>query len=679
MPDFLTTPYLYFGAAAAAIPLLLHLILRNRAETVYFGAMRFLAATSKKLLRRQRLKQILLLLLRMLLVLLLGFMFARPLFTGEKLPALLGEEARALVLILDASASMAANHHLEEALKAARELLQKAKASDQVSVLAVANRVEVLAEKVNPAQAEASLAHVQQRQAFGNLREAVQFADNLLTQTSLRRRQIYLLSDLQAASFPSDQLHLNSGAECIPLPVASAWQNVAVTSGERLERNGQVSYVCRVRSFAQADQEISVQLATDAPNALVVASKRVTLAAQEEETVYFSATEITAKLKNNAPIYFEALATRDDLASDNRYYLAPETERAAAVLLVSGNPEHEFYLRQALELPSAGYSIASTDANGLEAAALANFEAVFFVGATGLNRAAAQNLLRYVQSGGGLIIALAEKAPMETFNHFLEELLPGKVLASHNAARVQRGGVTLTEVDFAHPIFTIFRDPAHGDPSTVQITRYYRLEPKAGALRLAGFEDGNPALLERSVGQGKVLLYASTLDLSGGNFPVRSIFVPMMYQWLSYVRRAESARVLPRVGQPIFLEEKFTAGSTVTVSLPNGASKTLEQFAAPVFHETESSGFYNFKQNGNAAAYAVNIDSRESDPATMAQEDVLARLQREHEQGELPTALGNAAPSLQEQEKHQKFWRVALWLLLALLLAEVWLANRTAR
>ncbi len=680
MPDFLTTPYLYLGAAAAAIPLILHLLLRNRAETVYFGAMRFLVATPKKLLRRQRLKQILLLLLRVLALLLLGLVFARPLFVGEKLPAILGEEPRALALILDTSASMAANNHLAEADKSARALLQKAKPSDQVSLITFADRVEVLAEKVNPAQAEAALASVRQRQAFGNLREAVQLADNLLAQSSLRRRQIYLLTDLQATSFSPGNLNLNSGAECIPLPVAAAWQNVALTRGERIERNGKVSYVCRVRSFAKAEQEISVQLGFAAPEqASPAASKRLTLAAQEEQTVYFSAAEINAKARNVAAAYFEVLAPLDDLPGDNRYYLAPETEHTARVLLVSGSPEHEFYVRQALELPGVPYRLSTTDPNGLEAAPLESFEAVFFAGATGLNRGTAENLSRYVHSGGGVIISFAEKPPLETFNTFLAELLPGKVLASHNAARVQRGGVSMTEVDFAHPIFTIFRDPGHGDPSTVQITRYYRLEPKAGALRLAGFEDGNHALLERSVGQGKVLLWASTLDLSGGNFPVRSIFVPMMHQWINYVRRAAAVRAVTHVGQPIFLNDALAAERPIAVTLPNGKSTTLAQLTAPVFNETESSGFYVFRQGRNEIFYAVNLDSRESDPTEMAKEDVLARLNRKREQSELPTAFGNVAPSLQEQEQHQKLWRVAMWMLLALLLGEVWLANRTPR
>jgi hypothetical protein len=679
MPEFLTTPYLYLGAAAAAIPVILHLILRNRAETVYFGAMRFLAATPKKLLRRQRLKQILLLLLRVFALLLLGLVFARPLFVGEKLPGLLGEEPRAVALILDVSASMTANEHLAEAKKAARELLQKAKNSDQISLIAAAHRLEVLAENVNPKQAEAALVNVRQRQSYGNLREAVQFADNLLAQSSLRRRQIYLISDLQATSFGPGNLNLSSAAECEPIPVAPAWQNVAITSGERIERNGQASYVCRVRSFAPNEQEVIVQLNAAEAKAAAAANKRLTLAAQEEQAVYFSPAEIKTRLGQAEAVYFEVLAPRDDLREDNRYYLAPETERHARVLLVSGNPEHEFYARQALELPATPYRISTTEANGLETLPLESFEAVLLAGATGLNRSAAENLLRYVQSGGGLIISFAEKPPLETFNAFLGDLLPGKVLASHNAGRVQRGGVSLTEIDYAHPIFNLFRDPGHGDPSTVQITRYYRLEPKAGAIRLAGFEDGNPALLERSVGNGKVLLWASTLDVSGGNFPVRSIFVPMLHQWLNYVRRAEAVRLLTHVGNPIFLDDKLAIEQPIVVTLPNGTSKTLEPLAAPAFNETETSGFYVFRQGRNEIACAVNVDSRESDPAEMAKEDLLARLNSERGPGELSTAFGNVAPSLQEQEKHQKLWRLAMWMLLLVLLGELWLANRTPR
>ncbi len=679
MPDFLTTPFLYLGLAAAALPVMLHLILRNRAETVYFGAMRFLAATSKKLLRRQRLKQILLLLLRVLALLLLGLVFARPLLVGEKLPALLGEEPRALVLVIDASASMAANKHLQAALNAARDLLRKTRSTDQVSVIVAADKIEVLAEKVEPAQAEAVLTHVQQRHAYGNLREALLFADNMLAQTSLPRRQIYLLSDLQASGFAPGNLSLKSGADCVPLPIAAPWQNVAITSGERLERNGKISYVCRVRSFAKTDQEVTLHLGLAAQMEKIAARKSIKLTAQEEQIVYFSAAEISNATALTSGVYFEAFAPSDDLPVDNRYYLAPENKQAARILLVSSNPESEFYVRQALELPGAAYRLGVSDPNGLETMPLASFDAVFYVGATGLNRNAAQNLLSYVQSGGGLIIALEEKPPLETFNIFLEQLLPGKVLASHNAARARRGGVTMTEVDFAHPVFNIFRDPSHGDPSTIQITRYYLLDPKPGAQRLAGFEDGNHALLERSVGQGKVLLWASTLNIDGGNFPVRSIFVPMMYQWIDYVRRAEAARTTPFVGQPIFLEQKINTAQAFAVHLPNGETKTIASANAAVFYETASNGFYTFQQGREEISYAVNIDSRESEPVAMAKEDVLARIDSAREPGALPTTLSSAAPSLHEQERHQKLWRMTMWLLLAVLLGEVWLANRTPR
>lgn len=674
MLDFLTTPYLFIGAGAAAVPIIIHLIHRNRAETVFFAAMRFLNKTPAHLLRRQKLKQILLLAMRILALALLGLAFARPLLVGEKGSRVLGQDSQALALVIDVSASMAAARHLQNAIASATEIVQSAGEADQISVITAGAALEVLAENAAPSQALAALPRAQQQQSTSNLREAIQFADNILHQSPLRRRRIYLISDLQATNLPLGNLTLNSTADCLPVAVTPRWQNVAVLEGERVEREGRVSYLCRVRNFADMKQEIEVRLVSGAQRARPGMTQRITLSAGEEQTILFT----TAELGNaTAPtVYFEIAAAVDDLPADNRFYLAPKTLGKHRVLLAIGDSNAEFFLQHALELPGSGYSVTRTSPNAIETLISEEFSAIVLAGVTGVSNNAAQKLAAYVQNGGGLFIALGNKPPNETFNHFLADLLPGTITGAASRSREQ---VALTEIDFAHPIFTIFRDPANGDPSSIAVTTHYQTQTKTEAIRIAGFEDGTPALLELGVGRGRVLLWTSTIDLSSGNLPMRGIFVPLLHQWIGYVRRTEPQKAATYVGQPILLSDEFAPEHGITITRPDGSKHELENAGQSTFAGTTTAGHYLFEQNGKRVWRAVNLDMRESDPAALPVEDLQARLSRPDEETQLSGVFGISAPSERDVEKQQKLWRMGLWAVLALLLCEAWLANRTPR
>ncbi|MDZ7265782.1 MAG: BatA domain-containing protein [candidate division KSB1 bacterium] len=676
MLSFLTLPYLWLGLAAAAIPVIIHLIHRNRAETVHFAAMRFLERTPAHLLRRQKLKQMLLLALRILALALLGLAFARPLLTGAQGQSMLVSEARSLALVIDISASMAAGHHLAEAVAAAGDVLRQARPRDQVSLIAAGAAVEVLAENVTPAEALAALARVQQRQSAGNLREAVQFADNLLQQAPGRQRQLHLFSDLQASNLPLGNLTLHSAAHLIPHAFEARWSNVALLAGERFDSDGRVVYACRVRNFAEQEQEIEVRLLPAGAGRRPLAVQRVILAPGAEQTIHFAAAGLALGETQEGARVFEISAALDEFAADNRFYVVPPAAPRNRVLLVVGEGGAERYLRSALELPGSDWKVTTSSPNTVAAMLTGDFTAMVLAGVTGMSPDAAQKLRAYVEQGGGLIIALGNRPPGETFNQLLAAVLPGRVLATVADARAS---VALTDIDFAHPVFSIFRDPANGDPSSIQVSRRYHIQPRAEAGRLAGFEDGLPALLELAVGRGRVLLWASTFDLSGGTLPVRGIFVPLLHQWLSYVRRAAAQNAVTLVGQPILIEGEFDAGSTITVTLPDG-SRQEQSFATPaVFTETTAPGHYLFEQQGKRIWRAVNLDGRESDPLALPPEDLLARCNRPQEETQLSGVFGVAAPSARELERQQRLWRLALWAVLALLLCEGWLASRTPR
>src|SRR5947209_5548028 len=97
--------YLLAGLALAALPVLIHLIMRQKPKQLAFPAFRFLRQTHVINRRKMRLQHLLLLLLRMLLIAALCLALARPRIVLSAV-SIGNERAVAAVLVFDTSASM---------------------------------------------------------------------------------------------------------------------------------------------------------------------------------------------------------------------------------------------------------------------------------------------------------------------------------------------------------------------------------------------------------------------------------------------------------------------------------------------------------------------------------------------------------------------------------------------
>ena len=111
-------PFVLFGLAAAAIPVLLHLLNLRKLRTVEFSSVRFLKELQKSSMRRLRIRQLLLLVLRTLLIVAVVMAFSRPALR-VRLGGFASQGASStMIVILDDSPSM--NLHDERGTAFAR-------------------------------------------------------------------------------------------------------------------------------------------------------------------------------------------------------------------------------------------------------------------------------------------------------------------------------------------------------------------------------------------------------------------------------------------------------------------------------------------------------------------------------------------------------------------------------
>jgi hypothetical protein len=194
-------PWALAGLAAAAVPVILHLIARRQPPTVIFPAVRYLLDTTREHQHRLRLRNLLLLLVRTALIVVIVLAAAGPSVPVSGVP---GHLPSALVLIADNSVSSGAmaggTSRLDEIKQAADDILARATPEDDLWLI-TADGIAVSGDRAGLGLRIDSLLPTDFRLDLG---EAIAEADAILSGED-RPGEIFLITDLQlTAVTPAD-------------------------------------------------------------------------------------------------------------------------------------------------------------------------------------------------------------------------------------------------------------------------------------------------------------------------------------------------------------------------------------------------------------------------------------------------------------------------------------------
>jgi hypothetical protein len=266
-----------------------------------------------------------------------------------------------------------------------------------------------------------------------------------------------------------------------------------------------------------------------------------------------------------------------------------------------------------------------------------------------------RRLGRFVQDGGGLFVAAGPKAtwPQEA------DVLPALLSQPIDRSRGESGRVGALE--YGHPVFEIFRAPRSGDFSSARFYAYRSVTASPASQVLARFDAGTPALVERKLGSGRVLLWASTLDLSWSDLPLKPVFLPFIHRAMVHLASYTEPAPWLTIGQvfdPAAASAKAQATGRLALT-PSGRRLPLEDEGsqAQVLELTEQ-GFYEIrgqKANSDVTVIASNVDPAESDLTPLDPAEIVA------------AATGNSASNAQAtnsdvpltpqaQERSQRLW-----------------------
>lgn len=654
-------PWFLGGLLAIGLPIYLHLLQQHKVDPVKFPSLQFFERRTETSVRQRRLKYKVLLALRALMLLLLALLFANPYIRRHLAGAV---ETRHVLLVVDNSFSMHANNALERAKQDASAEVSRLSAGATVQVVALAGTASLLnqptSDKAELQSAIQGIKPADGRSAFSEIARAV----NAIAEARKLPVEAHVFSDFQRTSMPASfqELALPSGTSLIVHSLTS--QPIPNFFVESVNAPSVISDPKKVRLTATiagygtpaGSQQVNLLI-----NGKSVQSKSVNLPANGRATVEFIGPEVSYGW-NRGEVRIDG---RDALAGDDTFRFAIERADPRKVLFIHepGRTRAALYVRSALEAAAENlFAIDTVSADQAASVSPSKYAFVVLSDLASVPASLEESLKKYIAGGGGVLISTgAATAARGTV-----PITGAKVKDTRYASRSTDRFFSPANLDLTHPAVSR-ADRWDG----VRFYQAIAIEPGSAQVA-AKLNDGTPLLLDSKMGEGRVVVFASTLDNVANDFPLHSSFVPFIEQTARYLAQVEMRPATVTVDSFVELRAAGAkAASAVEVLDPRG-QRALDLKAASAAQNIRvvEEGYYEIgRQNGRRELVAVNADRAESNLEPIPAES----LDLWKKTGDVPTGPGGTTES--GEKPMSLWWYVALLLLIAMLI-EAFVASR---
>jgi hypothetical protein len=295
------------------------------------------------------------------------------------------------------------------------------------------------------------------------------------------------------------------------------------------------------------------------------------------------------------------LTPGDELPFDDARILALRRPEPRPVLLVAGDlrAQGAFFIDAAMDsLAALALEPSTIAADALADTMLADYEFVVVADAGSLGNDEVAALSDYVASGGGLLMGLGVRSAT-----LAEVPLTGERLTNLSLAGDDEY-TSIGALDASHPALR-----GLDALRAAKFFRYTAVTPDPSDEVLMSLETGAPLLLERSLGDGRVLLFTSSLDREWNDLAVQPVFVPFIAGLSNHLLGGAGFSSEAELGSTLALRAMGLQGGQIFDPAGNaalGLGGTDDVLL-------EELGFYELAGGGRNEVVAVNFDVRESD------------------------------------------------------------------
>ena len=736
-------PLLAAFTAACALPILIHLLNKSRFRTISWGAMDFLLKTLQQNKKRLQLRDLLLMILRTAAILFAALALARPSLSSGV--GSFGGGSSATVIVLDTSLSMDARDGAQSRLDAAKERAKAVAAdSSRGSSCALVLLSDIAtSELTEPTRDMGFISGAIDRVtiADGGTRILAGLAKaRELLEKAAGQKEIVLITDLQASGWSAaddpvwrktiEDLQ-KSGTHLIIADVGhGAVNHVAIDriacEDDLVTTGDTTTLLVTLRNYgATSARNLAVDLwvAQGTGTAANQADKNSAAKSMDKKdsrkkVASTVVSELAPGATAQARLAWKASAagphrvtveiSPDALPNDHQRFLIIDVLDRLPVLVVDGGIATPGqwtggdFLRAALAPVVVGedhdshgsMAITRITPAELSTANLERYRCVVLTDLDSPSAALADALATRVRAGMGLLLFPGNLSRRDDWQRFLGErakLLPSVI--GNPVEHTAGGGLAFATDKLDHPITAFFTDAEHRPFwAAPRFKKSFALIAPADdhAVRVvARFADGTPWCLERTVGAGSVLLFATPLDRSWSDFPLRPAFVMAITRAVQHAALGWSSRLAHLTNEALSVEVPARFGrARMQVSQPDGTQAVITPVPGPnntlraEVATTGQSGFYRLWAEGAGSAstelglFAVNPPAEESD---------LAALTPDQAQGRLGTLKAAYVSADQDAEKGLRSSRAGIelwpWLLalaIACLLTEMFLGQHWA-
>ncbi len=743
MLEFLLNPgFLFAGSAAVAAPIIIHLLNRRRFKKVDWAAMDFLLEAQRLNRRRVKLEEMILLLLRCLAMILIGLMIARP-SLDINISGILEAGQTERVIVLDDSLSMATVGQQGSPIDKASEILQKG-----IKSLSNSNSQDIftVVRTTNPDKfapnglplTESSIGelldefkNIKATDLRGDLHSALSTVDKSFDSDKTNfTKVVYLFTDLRRNDWESStksgsdkgvvqtlQSIAEKAAGCYVVDLGSEVENNLFIEkvkplGKVLVNGVPADFEVLVRNLGKSDIE-DVTVSFSVRGSLPLKSKIPRIEAGAIGVATFSYTftdagEAAFSVPVEVSLDNEFSKGKDALREDNMRYFPARVAAGIRVLIVDGDPSgifgrsESFYLSNALSPGGpaiSGVDVTVLDDADFDSSNLSQYEVIFIANLYRITEDRAAGLDTWVKNGGGLVLLLGDQVDEDVYNDVLYKngsgLLPFK-LSTVGGDENEEEWVYIKPEKQNHPLFRFFEGDNKRLLDQVKVFRWWNSEidenedsqnlPNVVASLTS--DDNSPVIVERQMGDGRVLAITTPLDNDWNNFPENGAsFLITSQELVRYMSRNIASEGMISVAEPILYpvdvreyrqEAKLLRpNGKVPVkveALPQNKNNLNDLEWTLEYENTDQKGIYEIQfdradgSGMNSLVFAANIDTGESN---------LSRISAANIRSDLGTAnveflpFGSSVLAEKAEVVRSEMWKVILIILGALLMVEL--------
>lgn len=574
---FLFAGVLAAGAAAAA-PVIIHLIMRTKPRELVFPPLRFVTKSHRANISKLKLKHLLLLLMRILAILLIAILIARPRLAtwrrvvDRSLPA-------AVVFVVDNSGSMGYRRGgrslLGRGKQLAQEVIESLPDRSRVAVITTASPSAGGAFLADLKLAAQQIADVKETFSATPVAPATARAAAMLKDIELPRKWVCLLSDMTAQSWRDGSGVVAEGQIDFTILNCAGGQGANVSIGDlRLGATkmpvGVEATVETLLRSSQLSGDFDVRVELDG---LAVDHQTVHLQAGDSKAV-----ALTIRPKRQGVVHGKvSLGQKDALEMDNVRYFTLRVGLPARVLIVRdpatvgrGN-ETSFLMANAIA--PAGARAGGTwvrrqtiTADRLDARKLAEVSVVLLADVASLGQAQWKSLADFVGRGGHLWVVVGPLVSPPAYNSSeAQRLMP----LSLKSLEILDAPVGWRLDQAGHPMLAPFAGRDNPPLSEVMCRRRFTVQSTAeDANVLLRYTDAAPAIVLRTIGRGSVLIWNFSPSRSFSNLARLGQF-PILVQ--------QAIRLL--VGGDV--KTGYSWGKSVTVPFPRSLPAAVVTVSRP--------------------------------------------------------------------------------------------------